>query len=47
MIGLHDWPAPNGKKVTILLEELGLPSTIVPCDIGKGDPFKGGLLRSR
>jgi glutathione S-transferase len=30
MIHLHYWPTPNGKKVTILLEELGLPYTIVP-----------------
>jgi GST-like protein len=45
MIDLHDWPAPNGKKVTILLEELGLPYTIVPCDIGKGDQFKDGFLK--
>jgi GST-like protein len=47
MIDLHDWPAPNGKKVTILLEELGLPYTVVPCDIGKGDQFKDGFLKSR
>jgi glutathione S-transferase len=26
MIDLHYWPTPNGKKVTILLEELGMPS---------------------
>ena len=45
MIDLHDWPAPNGKKVTILLEELGLPYTVVPCDIGKGDQFKDGFLK--
>jgi len=25
MIDLHYWPTPNGKKVTILLEELGMP----------------------
>ena len=29
MIHLHDWPTPNGKKVTILLEELGVPYAIV------------------
>ena len=29
MIHLHYWPTPNGKKVTILLAELGLPYTIV------------------
>ena len=30
MIDLYYWPTPNGKKVTILLEELGMPYTIVP-----------------
>ena len=30
MIDLHYWPTPNGKKVTILLEECGLPYKIVP-----------------
>ena len=45
MIHLHYWPTPNGKKVTILLEELGLPYTIVPCNIGKGDQFKEEFLR--
>ena len=45
MIELHYWPTPNGKKVTILLEELGLPYTIVPVNIGKGDQFKDEYLR--
>ena len=44
MIDLHYWPTPNGKKVTILLEECGLPYTIVPCNIGKGDQFQDGFL---
>ena len=35
---------PNGKKVTILLEELGMPYNIVPCNIGKGDQFKDEFL---
>jgi len=33
MIDLHYWPTPNGKKVTIQLEECGLPYRIVPCRI--------------
>ena len=44
MIDIHYWPTPNGKKVTILLEELGLPYRIVPCNIGKGDQFKDDFL---
>jgi len=45
MLDVHYWPTPNGKKVTILLEELGLPYRIVPCDIGKGDQFTGEFLK--
>jgi GST-like protein len=45
MIDLHYWPTPNGKKVTILLEECGLPYQIVPCSIGQGDQFKDDFLR--
>ena len=45
MIHLHYWPTPNGKKVTILLEELGMPYAIVPCNIGKGDQFKEEFLK--
>jgi GST-like protein len=45
MIDVHYWPTPNGKKVTILLEEAGLPYRIVPCHIAGGDQFKGEFLR--
>jgi GST-like protein len=45
MIHLHYWPTPNGKKVTILLEELGMPYAVVFCNIGKGDQFKEEFLR--
>jgi GST-like protein len=45
MIDLHYWPTPNGKKVTILLEECGTPYRIVPCSIGQGDQFKDEFLR--
>ncbi len=44
MIDLHYWPTPNGKKVTILLEELGVPYNIVPVNIGRGDQFEKGFL---
>ena len=34
MLDLHFWPTPNGKKVTISLEELGLDYRIVPAISG-------------
>lgn len=45
MIDVHYWPTPNGWKVTILLEECGLPYNIVPVDIGGGAQFKAEFLR--
>lgn len=45
MIDLHYWPTPNGKKVTILLEEAEIPYRIVPCSIGKGDQFSDEFLK--
>jgi len=45
MIDLHYWPTPNGKKVTILLEECGLPYNLVRCNIGRGDQFQEGFLK--
>ena len=44
MIELHYWPTPNGKKVTILLEELGIPYRVVPVNIGRGDQFEDAFL---
>ena len=37
MIDLYTWPAPNGQKVHILVEELGVPYRAVPIDITQGD----------
>jgi GST-like protein len=45
MIDVYYWPTPNGWKVTIMLEECGLPYTIVPVDIGIGEQFKPEFLR--
>jgi len=45
VILLHRWPTPKGKKVTILLEELGMPYNVVPCNIGKGDQFEPDFLK--
>ncbi len=44
MIELWSWPTPNGQKVHIALEELGLPYSVVPVDIGAGDQFKPEFL---
>jgi GST-like protein len=44
MIDLYYWPTPNGKKVTILLEELGAVYTVKPCNIGQGDQFADDFL---
>jgi GST-like protein len=44
MIDLHFWPTPNGKKITIMLEETGLQYRIFPVDINKGDQFKPEFL---
>ena len=44
MYDLHYWPTPNGKKVTILLEELGVQYRIVPVHIGRGDQFTPEFL---
>lgn len=43
-IDLYYWPTPNGFKITIMLEELGLPYSIIPVNIGKGDQFKPDFL---
>jgi GST-like protein len=44
MIDLHYWPTPNGHKITLFLEETGLPYRIHPVDIGKGEQFQPDFL---
>ena len=44
MIELFYWPTPNGKKVTILLEECGLPYKITPVNIQQGAQFTKEFL---
>jgi GST-like protein len=39
MIDVYFWPTGNGKKITIMLEEVGLPYRIIPVNIGQGDQF--------
>ena len=40
MIDLYTWTTPNGRKVSVMLEELGLPYRVHKIDISKGDQFK-------
>lgn len=44
MIDLHYWPTPNGWKISIMLEECGLPYRLVPVNIGKGEQFTPEFL---
>jgi GST-like protein len=43
-IDLYWWPTPNGHKISIMLEELGVPYTVHRVDISKGDQFKPDFL---
>ena len=43
-IELHFWPTPNGQKISIALEEFGVPYAVHFVDIGKGDQLKPGFL---
>lgn len=45
MIDLYYWTTPNGHKITLFLEEAGLPYRIHPVNIGKGEQFKPDFLR--
>jgi GSH-dependent disulfide-bond oxidoreductase len=45
VIELYYWPTPNGHKVTMLLEEVGVPYEIKPVDISAGDQFKPDFLK--
>jgi GST-like protein len=44
-IDVYYWPTPNGIKITIMLEECGLPYKLIPVNIGKGDQFKADFLK--
>ena len=44
MIDLYYWPTPNGWKLSIMLEECGLPYQLVPVNIGKGEQFTPEFL---
>lgn len=45
MIDLYYWTTPNGHKITLFLEETGLPYTLHPINIGKGEQFQPDFLR--
>ena len=44
MIDLYTWSTPNGRKISIALEELGVPYTVHAIDIGKNQQFDPGFL---
>jgi len=44
MIELYYWPTPNGHKISIALEEMGLAYEVKPVNIGAGDQFKPEFL---
>lgn len=45
MIDLYYWTTPNGHKITLFLEETGLPYRILPINIGQGEQFAADFLR--
>ncbi len=45
MIDLYTWTTPNGRKVSIMLEELALPYRAIAVDIGKGEQFDPEFLK--
>lgn len=46
MIDLFTWITPNGRKVSIMLEEVGLPYEVHPVNLTKGEQFSPGSLMS-
>ena len=45
MIDLYTWTTPNGRKVSIMLEEVGLPYEVHPINIGKDEQFAPSFLK--
>ena len=45
MIDLYTWTTPNGRKASIMLEEIGLPYTVHSIDIGKDEQFAPDFLK--
>ncbi len=44
-IDLYTWNTPNGRKVSIMLEELGMSYSVIPIDITKGDQLQPSFLQ--
>lgn len=44
MIDVYFWPTPNGRKVSIMIEETGLPHILKPLDITRGEQFEPDFL---
>ena len=44
MIDLYTWSTPNGRKISIMLEEVGLPYQFHPINLQKGEQFKPEYL---
>lgn len=44
MIDVYSWPTPNGQKIHIAIEELGLPANYKPVNIGAGEQFTAEFL---
>ncbi len=44
MITLYTWSTPNGRKASIMLEEVGLPYVVKPVNIGRDEQFAAGFL---
>ncbi len=45
MIDLYYWTTPNGHKITMFLEEVELPYSLIPINIGKGEQFQPDFLK--
>ena len=45
MLHLYYWPTPNGHKISIMLEETGVPYDVQPVNVLRGDQFKPDYLK--
>src|SRR5947209_7686124 len=44
-IELHTWNTPNGRKISVALEEMGLPYKVIPVNISKGEQMAPDFLK--